>query len=92
MTEKVKEKGEVLVNCAKCPSRVCNSPAWREGPENCPTKIKPDVIKKATEKCFSPQFHEFALNASRQEGSCYLRLPHAPKGVSPTKSRLEEIM
>ena len=80
------------VECAKCARPVCNSPAWQEGPENCPTKIKAEVIKRATEKCFSPQFHEYALKASKQEGSCYMRLPHVPKGIAPTKSRLEEIM
>ena len=92
MAEKVEGTGEPLANCAKCPGPVCNSPAWQEGPENCPTKIKPHVIKKATEKCFSSEFHEYALKASKQEGSCYMNLPHAPKSISPTKSRLEEIM
>jgi len=52
----------------------------------------PDVIKRATEKCFSAELREFALKASKQEGSGYMRLPHAPRGPSPVKSRLEEIM
>ena len=80
------------VECAKCPGPVCNSPGWDKGPENCPIKIKPEVIKKATEKCFSPEFQEFAKMASLQEGSGYMRLPHAPKGPAPVKSRVEEIM
>ena len=80
------------IECAKCPRPVCDSPAWHEGPENCPTKIKAEVIKRATEKCFGPEFHEFAVKASLQEGAGYMRLPHAPKGPSPIKSRVEEIM
>ncbi len=80
------------IECAKCPRPVCNSPAWQEGPENCPAKIKAQVIKRATEKCFGSEFHEFAVKASLQEGSGYMRLPHAPKGPSPIKGRVEETM
>ena len=87
----MKEK-ETIVNCAKCPRPVCNSRAWEEGPANCPHKVMPDVIDNATKKCFSPEFREFAVKASRQEGSGYLRLPHSPNTASPVKSRVEEIM
>ncbi len=83
---------EVLVNCGKCPRPVCNSTAWEEGPDNCPMKIVPEVIERAKEKYFTPEVLEFARNASRQEGSGYMRLPHSPAGPSPVKSRLEEIM
>ena len=83
---------EILVNCAKCPGPVCNSRAWDDGPANCPRKVMPEVIKKATDKCFSPEFREFAVKASKQEGSGYLRLPHSPQTASPVKSRVEEIM
>ncbi len=86
------EKMEATVNCAKCPRPVCNSPAWREGPDNCPLRVVPEVIAAATEKCLGPELRGFAVEASRQEGSGYMRLPHAPKGPSPVKSRLEEIM
>ena len=86
------ERVNVLVSCAKCPRPVCNSPAWQEGPDNCPLKVLPEVIKKATEKCLSPEFHDFAIKASKQEGSAYIRLPHAPMGPSPIKGRVEEVM
>ncbi len=86
------EGRETKVNCAKCPHPVCNSLVPDKGPDNCPRKIMPEVIRKATEKCYSPEFREFALQASRQEGAGYLRLPHAPNTPSPVKSRLEEIM
>ena len=83
---------EMLVNCAKCQRPVCNSSAWQDGPENCPTKLASEVIEKATEKCFGSEFHEFALKSSKQEGSGYMKMFHAPRGPSPVKSRLEEVM
>jgi uncharacterized metal-binding protein len=86
------EELDVRVNCAKCPRPVCNSLAWQEGPENCPSKVLPDVIKRTTEKCLSNELRDFAIKASRQEGAGYMKLPHAPRGPSPIKSRLEEVM
>ena len=52
----------------------------------------PEVIAKATERCFSPEIREFAVKSSRQEGSGYLKLPHSPNAPSPVKSRVEEVM
>jgi len=66
--------------------------AWEDGPANCPRKIMPDVIKKATQRCLSSEFRKFALKASKQEGSGYVRLPHSPDTPSPVKSRVEEVM
>ncbi|MFC2059174.1 DUF1847 domain-containing protein [Chloroflexota bacterium] len=86
------QQREVLVDCAKCPAPVCYSAAWEQGPDNCPTKIRSEVIKKATEKCLSPEFREFAYLASKQEASGSMTLPHAPTSPSPIKSRLEETM
>lgn len=88
MTEEV----DVRVNCAKCPRPVCNSLAWQEGPDNCPSKVLPDVIRGATQKCLNNEFRDFAIKASKQEGAGYMKLPHAPRGPSPIKSRVEEIM
>jgi uncharacterized metal-binding protein len=88
MTEEI----NVLVNCAKCPRPVCSSLAWQEGPDNCPLKVLPNVIKRATEKCLSNGLRDFAIKASKQEGAGYMKLPHAPQGPSPIKSRVEEIM
>jgi len=94
MPEKSKKKSKVAmdVTCAACQTPVCNSPAWQEGPENCPVKIKSAVMKKATNKCLGPEFREFARQASKQEGSGYLKLPSAPNVNSPLKSRLEDTM
>ncbi|MFC1900727.1 DUF1847 domain-containing protein [Chloroflexota bacterium] len=83
---------EILVNCAKCERPVCNSTAYNEGPDNCPIKVLPEVIKKTAGRYSQSDVHEFALNASRQEGSGYIRLPHSPAGPSPVKSRIEEVM
>jgi uncharacterized metal-binding protein len=85
-------ENDIHVNCAKCPRPVCNSTAWQEGPDNCPSKVLPDIIKKATEKYLGKELHHFAVQASKQEGSGYMKLPHAPRGPSPVKSRVEEIM
>ena len=60
------------VNCAKCLRPICNSSVWTEGLGNCPTKVKVEVIKRATEKCFSEGFREFARHASVQEGQGYV--------------------
>ncbi|MFH1087301.1 MAG: DUF1847 domain-containing protein [Chloroflexota bacterium] len=77
--------------CAKCSGPVCLSPD-KEGPnEFCPTKIKKEVIQKAVDKTLA-EFKEFARCSSIQEGQGYLRLPFAPKGPSPVKTRLEEIV
>lgn len=86
------KENEVIVNCAKCPRPVCNSSAYEDGPENCPYKIRLNVIKQAVEKYSQSDVHNFALNASKQEGAGYMRLPHSPAGPSPVKSRIEEVM
>ena len=92
MDKQLEQGAEVLVNCAKCTRRVCDTTEGDKGPNNCPSKIRAGVIRKATRKCTSPENLLFACNASKQEASCYVKLPHAPEVVSPTKSRVEEIM
>ena len=45
--------------CAKCSGPVCLTPG-KEGPnEFCPTKVKKEVIEKATDKMLS-EFKDFA--------------------------------
>jgi uncharacterized metal-binding protein len=92
MARRKEQTEEVLVNCAKCTLRVCSTREWSKGPDNCPSKIRPAIIAEATKKCTNPENLRFAYNASKQEASCYIRLPHAPEVVSPSKSRVEEIM
>ncbi|MFC1966483.1 DUF1847 domain-containing protein [Chloroflexota bacterium] len=86
-----KEGEEPLVNCAQCPAPVCNTTAGLEKvPENCPARTKPHIIESAKNKVLSPEFHEFAYNASKQEGSSYMNLPVVPSVRSAVKTRLEE--
>jgi len=73
MTRQAEQEAEVLVNCAKCPRRVCETKQWDKGPDNCPSKIRTEVIRKATEKCVSPENLRLAYNASKQEASCYIK-------------------
>lgn len=86
------ENVDVFINCAKCSAMVCRGGLADKAPENCPTRLKPEVIDRATQKCFSSEFVKVAYEASIQEGTGYARLPHAPHVPSPIKGRLEEII
>jgi len=83
---------DVPAECARCSSVVCGSGRVEKAPPNCPTKVSGEVIDRATEVCLSPEFVDFAREASRQEAAGYARLSHAPSVPSPIKSRVEEIM
>jgi uncharacterized metal-binding protein len=76
-------------NCAGCPEPVCQRPGMT-GKQDCPTEHKAEAIKHATEKMHSPEFQKWAYAASIQEGQGFMKLPFAPKGPSPVRSRLEE--
>ncbi len=86
------KENELIINCAKCTRPVCNSTAYEDGPDNCPYKVVPEIIEQAVKKYSQSGVRNFAANASRQEGSGYIRLPHSPAGPSPVKSRIEEVM
>ncbi len=74
--------------CAKCTKVVCNSKAFLEGPSNCPTKTKREVIQQALTKYDDPETKEFARQASIQEFECYM---HLPEGLTPRNPRVEEV-
>ena len=76
------------VECAKCTKRVCYSEAFLEGPPNCPTKTRREVIEQALTEYDDPEIREFARQASIQEFECYLNLP---EGRTPRNPRVEEI-
>lgn len=80
------------VNCAKCPRPVCYSAAFMKGPENCPTTVESDVIKKAMSRYRDPQFAEFTRVSAIVEGEAYMKTLWAPQTVSPRTTRLEEII
>ncbi len=76
------------VECAKCTKVVCGSKAFLEGPANCPTKTKREVIEQAVTEYDDPETKEFARQASIQEFECYMNLP---EGRTPRYPRVEEI-
>ncbi len=77
------------VECAKCEKVVCGSEYSQEGPSNCPTKTKSEVIKKALLEYDEPGIKEFARQASIQESECYMNLP---EGLTTRYPRVEEVM
>ena len=75
--------------CAKCTKVVCGSEQYMEGPENCPTKNKASIIKKAVEEYDNPEIREFARQASIQEFECYMNMP---EGLTTRYPRVEEVV
>ena len=76
------------VECANCTKLVCDSAQHLDGPSNCPTRIKQNVIKRALVEYERLEIREFARQASVQEFECYLDLP---EGKTPRHPRVEEI-
>ncbi len=74
--------------CAKCTKVVCGSKESAQGPSNCPTKTKQDIIQQALTEYDKPEVREFARQASIQEFECYMNLP---EGMTPRNPRVEEI-
>ena len=52
------------INCAKCPKSVCPTDKFMEGPENCPTQTRAEVISQAFKRYKEPANTEFAREAS----------------------------
>ena len=76
------------IECAKCTKMVCDSRAFLEGPPNCPTKTRREVIEQAVTEYDDPETKEFARRASIQEFECYINLP---EGRTPRNPRVEEV-
>ncbi len=79
-------------DCARCPAPVCYTRAFMQGPPNCPTKSKADLIKEVMTRYRDTEVAEFARVASLVEGTAYARVPWAPSVPSPATTRLEEII
>ena len=75
------------IECAKCTKVVCGSKEFNQGPPNCPTKTKQDVIQQAITEYKKPEVKEFARQASIQEFECYMKLP---EGRTTRNPRVEE--
>lgn len=80
--------------CAVCDiplrERVCTNPAGK-GATGCPTVLKEDLVEKARREYGKEGVHEFARNASIQEGECYADRDKAPYLLHPVKPRILEI-
>ncbi len=76
------------IECAKCMKIVCRSKESDQGPPNCPTKTKRDIIQQALTEYDKPEVREFARQASIQEFECYMNLP---EGRTPRNPRVEEV-
>lgn len=80
---------EINVNCALCKKTVCNSKHYMKGPDNCPTKLKAEVIERAVKEYDKPEIAEFARQASIQEFENYLNMP---EGLMSRNPRVEEVI
>jgi uncharacterized metal-binding protein len=87
--------GEVPMemNCAKCKvvDKTCRKPDGH-GPEFCPTQTKRDILEKSLAEYDRPLLHEFARQASIQEGECYANRNIKPYVMQPVKTRVLEII
>lgn len=77
------------VECAKCSKVVCRSEHIHDGPPNCPTRTKQDIIQRSLLEYEEPETREFARQASIQEFECYMNLP---EGKTTRNPRVEEIV
>ena len=77
------------VECAKCTRVVCGSEHYLEGPENCPTRTKSELIKQAVREYDKPEVKEFARQASIQEFENYMNMP---EGLMSRNPRVEEVV
>jgi len=60
-----------------------------EGPDNCPTKTRAELIKQSVREYDTPGVKEFARQASIQEAECYMSMP---EGSVTRHPRVEEVI
>jgi uncharacterized metal-binding protein len=79
------------MNCAKCKigDKICRKPDGL-GHEFCPSQTKRDIIEKSLGEYDGPLLHEFARQASIQEGECYANRNLKPYVMQPVKTRVAE--
>ncbi len=85
-----------LPQCARCPykpaDRLCRNENGK-APEFCPTKNLADLSSRSLREYEdNPDIHEFARQASIQEGEGYQHRERGYEQVRPGKTRIEEIM
>jgi uncharacterized metal-binding protein len=92
MEKKMNEtNSKITANCAMCTKRVCPTSDSLDGPENCPTKTRKNLIKKTFPSYEKSEVAEFARQSSIVEGSAYIRVTWS-RAPSPLTTRLEEII
>jgi uncharacterized metal-binding protein len=82
--------------CAKCPGsmrdKACtNEKGKGENAKGCPTASKKTLLSRAMKEYGAKDTHEFARNASIQEGECYDGRDKKPYTMHPVKPRMLEI-
>ncbi len=82
---------EPSIECAKCTMRVCPGERYMDGPDNCPTRTRADILPDIRERYRKPEFAEFTRVASLVEGMAYTHVPWATS-PTPLTTRLEEII
>lgn len=85
---------QLSADCAHCPldraERLCLTPKGR-APRGCPSAGAKKIRAEAKKRYDDPAVHEFARQASIQEGQCYAGRDEKPFVLRPTKTRIEEI-
>jgi len=87
---------DLLAQCARCPykpaDRLCRNENGK-APDFCPTRNLPEVRARSLEEyAGKPEVHEFARQASIQEGEGYLNRDLGYDRVRAGKTRIEEII
>ncbi len=84
----------VTANCGDCTvpgeERACLIPKGK-GIQGCPTKGKKRLIEQARREYRPADIHEFARQASIQEGECYGGREKRPYVMHPVKPRMLEV-
>ncbi|MEE9913026.1 MAG: DUF1847 domain-containing protein [Deltaproteobacteria bacterium] len=91
MKKKEKSRRADCAHCLLTPmDRICMSPGGKSS-GGCPTVSGKKISDEARSFYASPAIHEFARQASIQEGECYAGKDQKPFVLHPVKTRIEEI-
>ena len=84
-----------LINCSRCTVSLSERACRKEGgkaPPFCPTVKKKDLIQRSLDEYEDPELHEFARQASIQEGEGYGEKELGFEHVRPIKPRVLEVI
>lgn len=86
------KRSDFIPRCADCKLEIpiCRGTGGK-GPAYCPTTYMADVVKDSLSEYEDPEIKTFALNASIQEGECYVNKEEDnPHGMFPIRPRIQE--